>query len=125
MLRRLFFLFVLTPLALLIVALAVANHEMVRVSFDPFSATNPAFVTTIQLWILAFILLIAGVVIGGAAAWLAQRKWRRAMRRLELENRGLQAEVISLRRRADLGPSTTLPAPLGQTARAVLRPPAA
>jgi len=125
MLRRFFILFVLTPLALLIIALAVANRAMVTVSFDPFSTTNPALVAVVPLYGLAFILLIAGVVIGGVAAWLKQRKWRRAVRRLEAESRSLQAELDSLRRRADLGPRTTLPAPLDQTPQVMLRPPAA
>jgi uncharacterized integral membrane protein len=125
MLRRMVILFVLTPLALLIVALAIANRELVTVSFDPFSSTNPAFATQVPLYWLSFILLIAGVVVGGIAAWLKQRKWRRAARRLEAENRGLQAEVISLRRRADLGQRSTLPAPFDRTAQAVMRPPAA
>jgi uncharacterized integral membrane protein len=125
MLRRVVFLFVLTPLALLIVALAVANRELVTVSFDPFSSTNPAFVTQLPLYSLSFILIIAGVVLGGIAAWLKQRKWRRAARRLEAENRGLQAEVILLRRRADLGQRSSLPVPLDRTPQPMMRQPAA
>ena len=125
MLRRLFVLFVLVPLAIVIVALAVANRGTVTVSFDPFSSTNPAFVAAVPLYELGFVLLIAGVVIGGGAAWVKQRKWRRAVRRLEAETRALRAEADSLRRRAGLGPRTTLPAPLDQTPQAVMRPPAA
>ena len=125
MLRRFFVLFVLLPAAVVIVALAVANRGMVTVSFDPFSSTDPAYVAEVPLYELGFILLIAGVVIGGGAAWLKQRKWRRAVRRLEAEIRSLRAEADSLRRRAGLGPRTTLPAPLDQTPQAVMRPPAA
>jgi uncharacterized integral membrane protein len=125
MLRRMYIFFVLTPLALLIVALAIANRATVTVSFDPFSSTNPALVAALPLYLLAFILLITGIVIGGVAAWLKQRKWRRAVRRLEAENRALQAEQMSLRRRAGLGPRTTLPARLDQTPQAMMRPPAA
>jgi uncharacterized integral membrane protein len=122
MLRRIVFVFILAPLALLMVALAVANRAKVTISFDPFSATHPAFAATLPLWGLAFILLIVGVVIGGVAAWLAQRRWRGAARRLEAENRALKAEVISLRRH--VGPRMTLPAALDPAPR-VLRPPAA
>ena len=125
MLRRLFVLFVLAPLALLIIALAVANRGVVNVSFDPFSATNPALVVALPLYGLAFILLISGVVIGGVAAWVKQSRWRRAVRRLEAENRALQSELEALRRRAGFGVRTTLPAPLDQTPQAMLRPPAA
>ena len=125
MLRRLFVFLVLVPLALLIVALAVANRDAVTVSFDPFSSTNPAFALTLPLYLLAFFLVISGVVIGGIAAWLRQRKWRRAARSREAETRALQAEVEALRRRFGLGARTTLPATLNHTPQAVLRSPAA
>jgi uncharacterized integral membrane protein len=125
MLRRLFKVFVLAPLALVIIGLAVANRTTVTVSFDPFSATAPALTLGVPLYALAFILLIAGVVIGGAAAWTRQHRWRRAARRFESENRALRSELEALRRRAGFGVRTTLPAPLDQTPQALMRPPAA
>jgi uncharacterized integral membrane protein len=125
MVRRIFVLFILMPLALVIVALAVANRQAVTVSFDPFSSINPAFALTLPLYLLAFFLLICGVVIGGIAAWLRQRRWRRAARSREAEARALQAEIDALRRRFGLGPRTTLPATLNHTPQAVLRSPAA
>jgi uncharacterized integral membrane protein len=125
MLRKLFFLFVLVPLALAIVALAVANRGSVTVSFDPFSTSNPAYAVMLPLYGVALLVLIAGVVVGGVAAWLKQRKWRRAVRRLEAENRALRAELESTRRRPDFGARTKLPVTLDQTPQAVLRSPAA
>jgi uncharacterized integral membrane protein len=125
MLRRIFILFVLAPLVLVLVGFAVANREAVTVSFDPFSATNPAFALEIRLYLLAFSLLILGVIVGGVAAWLTQRKWRRAARKFEAEARALRAELDSFRRRFGLAPRTTLPATIGETPQAVLRSPAA
>jgi uncharacterized integral membrane protein len=125
MLRRIFVLFVLVPIGLVMVALAVANRGAVTVSFDPFSATHPAFSLALPLYLLAFVLLIAGVIVGGVAAWLKQRKWRRVARDFEAEARALRAELDSFRRRFGLGPRTTLPATLEQTPQAVLRSPAA
>jgi uncharacterized integral membrane protein len=125
MLRRIFILFVLAPLFLVLVGFAVANHEPVTVSFDPFSATNPAFALEIRLYLLAFSLLILGVIVGGVAAWLTQRKWRRAARKFEAEARALRSELDSFRRRFGLAPRTTLPATIGETPQAVLRSPAA
>ena len=58
------------PLGLVIVALAVANREIVTVSFDPFNAASPAFALKAPLFLLVLILVIAGVIIGGASAWL-------------------------------------------------------
>ena len=43
MIRKIVLAVVLIPLAILIVALAVANRQIVSVSFDPFSAAEPAF----------------------------------------------------------------------------------
>jgi uncharacterized integral membrane protein len=125
MLRRIFALFVVFPVVVLIVALAVANRAMVTVSFDPFSTVNPAFALKVPLWLLCIILLVIGVLAGGIAAWLKQRKWRKAARNHEAEARALRAELDSLRRRFGLGPRSTLPARLDQTPQAMLRSPAA
>ena len=48
-------------------------------------------------------LVIAGVIVGGIAAWLRQGKWRRAARLAQAEARELRAEVERLKQR--LGPS--------------------
>jgi hypothetical protein len=125
MLRRIFVLFVLVPLVLVLIGLAVANRGAVTVSFDPFSATNPAFVLAMPLYLLAFSLLIVGVIVGGVAAWLKQRKWRRVAYQSEAEARALRAELDSFRRRFGLAPRTMLPATVDQTPQAVLRSPAA
>jgi uncharacterized integral membrane protein len=125
MLRRLFFLFVLVPLALAIVAFAVANRELVTISFDPFSSANPAYAVMLPLYGLALLVLIAGVVVGGAAAWLKQQKWRGTVRRLEAENRALRSEFEAIRRRSDFSVRSKLPVALDQTPQAVRRSPAA
>jgi uncharacterized integral membrane protein len=125
MLRRIFILFVLAPLFLVLIGFAVANHEPVTVSFDPFSATNPAFVLEIRLYLLALGLLTVGVIVGGVAAWLTHLKWRRAARKFEAENRALRTELDSFRRRFGLAPRTTLPATIDETPHAMLRSPAA
>jgi uncharacterized integral membrane protein len=89
---------ILVPLAIVIVAFAVANRQIVTVSLDPFSSEHPASSLTLPLFALILVLLIVGVVIGGVAAWLRQAKWRRVARRLEREVEGLRGEVASLKR---------------------------
>jgi uncharacterized integral membrane protein len=84
---------ILVPLALVIVAFAVANRQMVTVSFDPFSQASPAYAATVPLFVLIFVLLIVGVLVGGVAAWIGQAKWRRGHRRLDDEVRQLRDEV--------------------------------
>ena len=66
--RRIVTAIVVIPLAIVIIAFAVANRQIVTVSFDPFSVTEPAAAITLPLFALIILLLIVGVVIGGVAA---------------------------------------------------------
>jgi uncharacterized integral membrane protein len=90
---------IVVPLAAVIIAFAVANRQAVTVSFDPFSSTNPAYAATLPLFAVVFAVLILGVIIGGTAAWLGQRKWRRTARRLDADVRALHDELATIRRR--------------------------
>jgi uncharacterized integral membrane protein len=124
MIRKTLAALVLLPLALIIVIFAVANRQAVTVSFDPFGARDPALSATVPLFVLVLVLTIAGVVIGGVAAWRRQRKWRRAARAARAEASALRAELESLRVRAGVAEHTALPSPSGSALR-VVRPPAA
>ena len=84
---------ILVPLAIIIVMFAVANREIVTVSFDPFDAAHPAFALKMPLFLLIFALVGVGVVVGGIAAWLRQHKWRMRARRAEAEARDLRARL--------------------------------
>jgi uncharacterized integral membrane protein len=90
LLRKIVAALILVPLAVIIVAFAVANRQTVTVSLDPFSAAEPAASVTLPLFALILLLLIVGVVIGGLASWLRQGKWRGAARRLERDVRELR-----------------------------------
>ena len=99
MFRKIVTAIIVVPLAIVIVAFAVANRQAVTVSFDPFSAASPADAATLPLFAIIFAVLILGVLIGGIAAWIGQRKWRRAARRLDGEVRALHDEMETIRRR--------------------------
>jgi uncharacterized integral membrane protein len=127
MFRKIVTAIIVVPLAMVIIAFAVANRATVTVSFDPFSSTSPAYAATLPLFAVILLVLIAGVVVGGAAAWLRQSKWRRRARELEAENRTLRAELDAIRRRFAVNdqpapPPTTYFDP---TARPVIPPPGA
>jgi uncharacterized integral membrane protein len=83
LLRRIVAAIILIPLAVVIIAFAVANRHPVTVSFDPFGGNPPVASLTLPLFALVLVVLIAGVVIGGVASWLGQGKWRGAARRFE------------------------------------------
>mgnify|MGYP000152857221 CR=1 FL=1 len=93
MFRRIVTWIIIIPVAAVMVAFAVANRQTVTVSFDPLSATAPAYVATLPLFILLFAALILGVMVGGFAAWLGQGKWRRRARRLDAELRAIHQEM--------------------------------
>lgn len=99
MFRRIVSTLIVVPLAIAIIAFAVANRQSVTISFDPFSSTAPAYVATLPLFAVIFMVLILGVLIGGIAAWAGQTKWRRAARRLDADVRVLHQELAAIRRR--------------------------
>jgi hypothetical protein len=79
--------------AALLVAFAIANRNLVTVSFDPFERGAPAYVVTLPLYVLAFVILILGVALGGIVGWFTQGKRRRYRRRLESELNRVRAEL--------------------------------
>jgi uncharacterized integral membrane protein len=98
MARKIIAALILVPLAVIIVTFSVANRQMVTISFDPFSSASPAYAASVPLFVLIFIVLILGVIVGGVAAWMRQSLWRRTARRLEADVRELHEELAAFRR---------------------------
>ena len=84
---------ILVPLAVIIVMFAVANREIITISFDPFDSAHPAYALKMPLFMLIFVLVGVGVVVGGIASWLRQHKWRMRARLAEAEARDLRARL--------------------------------
>lgn len=105
MARKLVFWLVLLPLAVVILMFAVANREIVTVSFDPFNAAQPAASVSVPLFVLIFVLVIVGIIIGGVAAWLRQAGYRRAARLRDADVAALRREVETLNARLAESPS--------------------
>ena len=123
MMRKFFATLILVPLAVVFIAFAVANRQAVTVSFDPFEQAHPALAFALPLFALIFLLLIAGVVVGGVAAWLRQGKWRRAARLAQAQARQLRAEVDRLNSR--MGSVETVSARTSDALPLTIPPPAA
>ena len=119
MFRRIISALIIIPLAVAIIAFAVANRQSVTLSFDPLSSTNPAYSATLPLFAVIFMALILGVLIGGVAAWIGQTKWRRAARKLDADVRTLHQELAAIRRR--FAPET--PPPSQESAAYTVIPP--
>ena len=123
MIRKIATALVLVPLAIVFISFAVANRQIIVVSFDPFDQANPALSFSMPLFVLILVLMIAGVVVGGVAAWLKQGKWRWRARIAEAQARELRAENDALRQREG-APVPGLPTQVGQGPRLSIPPPA-
>src|SRR5262245_1255191 len=125
MLRKFITALILIPLAVVVIALAVANRQPVLVSFDPFDQLHPAMARALPLYQLMLLLVVVGVVIGGVAAWTRQGKWRRAARLADAQARELRAAVDRLRRVAQTELTTVPAAARGEQTQRPRIPPAA
>ena len=113
--RRFITVLILVPLAIIVLAFAVANRQPVTFTLDPLGILGSELSLSAPLFVLAFVLVMAGVILGGVAAWVGQGRWRRAARRAEDRARYLAAENEGLRRRvaaAEVAPAPAITARL-------------
>ncbi len=101
MLRRILSLLIAFPLGAALVAIAVSNRHSVQLILDPFRPEQPAL--SVQLPFYAYLLgaLVLGVMLGGAATWLGQSRWRRTARTQGHRAQRWQAEADRLSRERD------------------------
>lgn len=125
MMRKIVRALVLIPLAIVLIAFAVANRQVVTVSFDPFDTADPAFSLALPLYVLILALVIAGVILGGVAAWMRQGRWRSRARAAESQARELRLENDQLKRRDGSVPGGTRPTAVDHASRLRIPPPAA
>jgi hypothetical protein len=109
MIRRFLSALVMIPAATVLGLFAFANRQPVTVSFDPFDASDTHFAMSVPLYVLGFTILIAGVLLGGLAAWLTQGRHRRLRSRLAAENAAIRSELASLREKTARPVRPTLP----------------
>lgn len=88
----------LAPVALLALAFALANRHSVELVVDPLGLFGGAKVMAMPLFMLFFVLLGLGVVVGGVVMWVNQGVHRKAERALQRENLRLLDENAALRR---------------------------
>ena len=93
--KLLFWLFYL-PLLVVVAAFAVANRQAIEINLAPFpfGLTAPVFAIVLSA-------ILVGLIVGGTSAWFSRRKWRRNARKLSRQNSLLEAEITSLREKAD------------------------
>lgn len=88
MFNRLVLVLVFLPLAIVLIALAVANRGITAFTLDPFNPGNPALTVQVPLFFLLFAALAVGMIVGGVTTWLRQGHYRKLAR-----SRGLEAQA--------------------------------
>ncbi|MBZ9677403.1 DUF1049 domain-containing protein [Mesorhizobium sp. ES1-1] len=99
MFNRFILIVIFVPLAIILVALAVANRELVAFTLDPFNPGNPKLTLSLPLFIFLFLALAVGMIVGSLATWVKQGRYRKLARQ-----RGVEAE--NLRQVVNRAPST-------------------
>ncbi|WIJ25301.1 lipopolysaccharide assembly protein LapA domain-containing protein [Devosia sp. RR2S18] len=90
---------VLVPLCLVLIVFALANRHLVAVNLNPFNFVEaPAPGYGVPLFIVLYVVLLVGVLLGGIATWFAQAHHRRAEKHWRREARHLNEELETMRR---------------------------
>jgi uncharacterized integral membrane protein len=109
MIRKILYVVIFGPIALVIIAFFVANRRLVDFSYDPLGGSDPAMTLRLPLFVLILGGILIGMLAGGFAAWLRQGKWRRAARTNAHEAARWQREARDLRRQLDERAPRALP----------------
>ncbi|RVC41246.1 DUF1049 domain-containing protein, partial [Mesorhizobium sp. M4A.F.Ca.ET.090.04.2.1] len=67
MFNRFMLVVVFVPLAVVLIALAVANREPIAFTLDPFNPGNPALTLKLPLFVFLFLALAIGMIVGSMA----------------------------------------------------------
>ena len=102
MVRLGFWLFVVLPLGVVFVTLAVANRQEVALVLDPFRPSNPALSIPGPMYAFLFGALFIGLLLGGIASWIGQGKWRALARERTREAYRWKSEADRLLREQDV-----------------------
>lgn len=85
MANRVLLVLVLIPLAVVLIALAVANRGLVAFTVDPFNPGNPALTFNAPLFIWLFGALALGMIVGSIVTWFKQGRYRKLARQRAIE----------------------------------------
>ncbi|MQT12656.1 lipopolysaccharide assembly protein LapA domain-containing protein [Segnochrobactrum spirostomi] len=115
---------IVVPVAIVLIAFAVANRQPMSLHLDPFgAATASGLQAELPVYWVVFAALAIGVIVGGVAMWFAGGQHRRAARLHRREAQRLRAEMEFARTHAPVAagrvaepPRAALAAPGGQRA---------
>jgi uncharacterized integral membrane protein len=93
MFNRVILLVIVVPVAIVLVALAVANRAPATFTLDPFNPGNPGLTLQLPLFVMLFLALAVGMIIGSFATWWKQGHYRREARAKGREVQALMQEI--------------------------------
>lgn len=95
---------ILVPLCAGLILFALANRQAVAVNFNPFISVDDTVMPGygVPLFVVLYVVLLIGVLLGGTATWFAQARHRRRERHWRREAHMLNTELEKLRRQQGL-----------------------
>lgn len=93
MFNRIVLVVIVIPVAIVLIALAVANRATATFTLDPFNPGNPGLTLQLPLFVMLFLALGAGLLMGSFATWWNQGRYRKEARAKAREVQLLMQEV--------------------------------
>lgn len=109
MVKKVVSLVVFVPLAIVLIVLSVANRQAVTLALNPFKPDDALLSLTAPFFVFLFLALILGLLLGSAATWLAQGKYRKKARSESRQAVRWQAEADRHKGRAEQLAGSGLP----------------
>jgi uncharacterized integral membrane protein len=78
--KKIVSLVVFIPLAIILIVLCVANRQSVTLALNPFQPSDTVLALTGPFFLFLFLAMLAGMLIGSAATWMAQARYRKQAR---------------------------------------------
>ncbi|CAN7148664.1 lipopolysaccharide assembly protein LapA domain-containing protein [Rhizobium rhizogenes] len=94
-------LLILLPLGIILIVFCVANRQAATLALNPFRPEDQVLSLHAPLFVLLFVALILGMVVGAAVTWVNQGKYRKRARNQSREAVRWQAEADKHRSRAE------------------------
>jgi len=101
MMNRLTAIFVLVPVGIIVLALAVANRQPVTLAVPPDVNGAPLLSATLPLFAIVFVALLIGMMIGSCATWVKQGRYRKKAQEQKVEATKATFEAQKQKERAD------------------------
>lgn len=101
MARKLINILILLPIAIVLIVLSVANRDTVTLALNPFDPSDNLLSISAPFFVFLFATLILGMIIGSAATWFRQGKYRKKARSEAREAVKWHTEADKQRERAE------------------------